>query len=239
MAAEGASPGWTFVPASETPASEALAASAPFVFSFKGSPFRTYEAPPYANSTIFKNGDIDILNGDLDATGGKVTAKNPNGTYPTTTTTFGAPIVVRGDEYVTSVDATTGGTAFTDRSNFVVGIRISHCINLEWVLTSPHEAIWESGYNPTPTPPTPHPAPPGKFTIFSAVTGKKSAPSSTISAANNVVLWLSWPASSPWVTSVGATRFVGQKGGNEEMATDQFGSGGGFSKQFAQSPNAE
>jgi hypothetical protein len=133
------------------------------VFSFKGSPFRTYEAPPYANSTIFKNGDIDILNGDLDATGGKVTAKNPNGTYPTTTITFGAPIVVRGDEYVTSVDATTGGTAFTDRSNFVVGIRISHCINLEWFLTSPHEAIWESGYNPTPTPPTPptpHPAPP-------------------------------------------------------------------------------
>lgn len=28
---------------------------------------------------------------------------------------------------------------------------------------------------------------------------------------------------------MGATRFVGQKAGNEEMATDQFGSGGGFS----------
>ena len=41
-------------------------------------------------------------------------------------------------------------------------------------------------------------------------------------------------ASSPWVTSVGATRFVGQKAGNEEMATDQFGSGGGFSAQFDQ-----
>ena len=42
------------------------------------------------------------------------------------------------------------------------------------------------------------------------------------------------PASSPWVTAVGATRFVGQKVGNEEMATDQFGSGGGFSKMFTQ-----
>ena len=33
---------------------------------------------------------------------------------------------------------------------------------------------------------------------------------------------------------MGATRFVGQKVGNAEMATDQFGSGGGFSKQFDQ-----
>merc|ERR1712037_698762 len=30
-----------------------------------------------------------------------------------------------------------------------------------------------------------------------------------------------------------------QKVGNEEMATDQFGSGGGFSKMFAQTPNAK
>ena len=44
--------------------------------------------------------------------------------------------------------------------------------------------------------------------------------------------WPSWPASSPWITSVGATRFVGQKVGSDEMATDQFGSGGGFSFQF-------
>jgi len=53
------------------------------------------------------------------------------------------------------------------------------------------------------------------------------------------VLYPSWPASSPWVTAVGATRFVGQKVGNEEMATDQFGSGGGFSKMFSQEPNAK
>lgn len=42
-------------------------------------------------------------------------------------------------------------------------------------------------------------------------------------------LYPSWPASSPWVTAVGSTRFVNQQPGGEEMATDQFGSGGGFS----------
>ena len=81
-------------------------------------------------------------------------------------------------------------------------------------------------------------------TIFSTVTGKKSSNAHTSSSPSSgknvtVVLWPSWPASSPWVTSVGATRFVGQTAGNEEMASDQFGSGGGFSKQFQQSPNAK
>jgi len=38
----------------------------------------------------------------------------------------------------------------------------------------------------------------------------------------------SWPASSAWVTAVGGTRFVGQDATQPEMATDQFGSGGGF-----------
>ena len=39
-------------------------------------------------------------------------------------------------------------------------------------------------------------------------------------------------ASSPWVTAVDATRFVDQQPGQEEMAADQFRSGGGFSKMF-------
>ncbi len=82
---------------------------------------------------------------------------------------------------------------------------------------------------------------PGNCTIFSEVTGNttsKGAISGGIGPPK-VVLWPSWPASSPWVTSVGATRFIDQKPGNEEMATDQFGSGGGFSSQFGQSPNAQ
>lgn len=51
-------------------------------------------------------------------------------------------------------------------------------------------------------------------------------------------MYPSWPASSPWVTAVGGTRFVDQTVGQPEMATDQFGSGGGFSADFGQSPDA-
>ena len=40
------------------------------------------------------------------------------------------------------------------------------------------------------------------------------------------------PASSPLVTAVDATRFVDQQPNQEDMAADQFGSGGGFSKMF-------
>ena len=52
-------------------------------------------------------------------------------------------------------------------------------------------------------------------------------------------LWPSWPASSPWVTAIGATCFVGQRVGGEEMASESFGSGGGFSTRFSQVPNAK
>merc|ERR1711920_544339 len=56
--------------------------------------------------------------------------------------------------------------------------------------------------------------------------------SSAIPSAGHVELYPAWPASSPWVTAVGSTRFVNQKVGQPEMATDQFGSGGGFSDMF-------
>jgi len=45
-------------------------------------------------------------------------------------------------------------------------------------------------------------------------------------------LYPSWPASSPWVTAVGSTRFQNQLVGQPEVATDLFGSGGGFSWLF-------
>merc|ERR1712166_559644 len=47
-------------------------------------------------------------------------------------------------------------------------------------------------------------------------------------------LYPSWPASSPWVTAGGSTRFIKQSVTQPEMATDQFGSGGGFSSDFKQ-----
>eukprot|EP00463_Aulacantha_scolymantha_P004414 TRINITY_DN5530_c0_g1_i1.p1 TRINITY_DN5530_c0_g1~~TRINITY_DN5530_c0_g1_i1.p1 ORF type:complete len:169 (+),score=19.93 TRINITY_DN5530_c0_g1_i1:453-959(+) len=52
------------------------------------------------------------------------------------------------------------------------------------------------------------------------------------SKAPDFSLWPSWPASSPWITAVGSTRFVNNAGSGPEMATDQFGSGGGFSSMF-------
>ena len=66
----------------------------------------------------------------------------------------------------------------------------------------------------------------GICTIYSSVTGRtqtnKSSTSGFAPEAKHVQLWPSWPASSPWVTAVGATRFQEQKVGNDEMATDQF-----------------
>lgn len=82
--------------------------------------------------------------------------------------------------------------------------------------------------------PPSHPV--GKCQAWSSITGTAHQPLSVSSKVDqpnaSVVLWPSWPASSPWVTSVGATRFIDQKVGNPEMASDQFGSGGGFSRMF-------
>ena len=77
------------------------------------------------------------------------------------------------------------------------------------------------------------PPPQGTCTLFSAVSGHKTSKGSTAGTPakdQNVRLWPSWPAISPWLTSVGATRFLdASKTTGDEMATDQFGSGGGFS----------
>jgi subtilase family serine protease len=63
-----------------------------------------------------------------------------------------------------------------------------------------------------------------------AVPGIPPSPPSNVSP-----LFPSWPASSPWVTAVGATRFLDDQVGNGEAAVnieDHFGSGGGFSDMF-------
>merc|ERR1712032_453743 len=76
----------------------------------------------------------------------------------------------------------------------------------------------------------------GLCTIYANVTGTSSA-HGRVSGGDVVKppplkLFNSWPSSSPWVTAVGATRFQDQIIGHPEMATDQFGSGGGFSWDF-------
>ena len=82
----------------------------------------------------------------------------------------------------------------------------------------------------------------GNCTIWKTITGTQDGKSSTSGKAAPLPpkpphppvarLWPSWPASSPYVTSVGATRFIGDVVGAEEAAVsteDHFGSGGGFS----------
>ena len=74
------------------------------------------------------------------------------------------------------------------------------------------------------------PPPTGSCTVYSAVRKvAPAAPGSTavsgILSVANISLYPSWPASSPWVTAVGATRFIHEKEGAGEMASDSFGSG--------------
>ena len=63
----------------------------------------------------------------------------------------------------------------------------------------------------------------------------KAVPNEPIGGKDN--LWPSWPAGSPWVTAVGATRFVDDRVAAlapqaAVAAEDGFGSGGGFSWNF-------
>lgn len=115
-----------------------------------------------------------------------------------------------------------------------VGQQGGHCQVFRSVTgAGPHIANATSGTNEKRVP--------GKCTIYSKVTSQTPSSGSTSSKprkTDTVKLWPSWPASSPWVTAVGATRFLEQTAGDGEMATDQFGSGGGFSAQFGQSPDA-
>jgi subtilase family serine protease len=71
--------------------------------------------------------------------------------------------------------------------------------------------------------------------VYDTVTGNSTAQGvfSALKPAHDIPrMWPSWPSTSPWVTAVGATRFSGQKIGNPEMASVDFGSGGGFSFMF-------
>eukprot|EP00038_Savillea_parva_P005936 m.160757 g.160757 ORF g.160757 m.160757 type:complete len:679 (+) comp11989_c0_seq1:185-2221(+) len=62
--------------------------------------------------------------------------------------------------------------------------------------------------------------------------GRAGKPPAPPPKPTHATLWPSWPASSPYVTSVGATRFINDVVGGPEAAVgeeDHFGSGGGFS----------
>ncbi len=81
--------------------------------------------------------------------------------------------------------------------------------------------------------------PKGTCTVFHSVNGS-STKKGVLSRPYSVLpLWASWPATSPWVTAVGATRFADEEDDRHhhhhhqalEVASSQFGSGGGFSSR--------
>jgi tripeptidyl-peptidase-1 len=83
----------------------------------------------------------------------------------------------------------------------------------------------------------------GTCVLYASVDGRPAADNTTQSHAQTgrVQLWASWPASSPWVTAVGGTRFASATAGGEsqkQAAVNQFGSGGGFSTMYKQAPDA-
>jgi hypothetical protein len=195
----------------------------------------------YSQSPFFPMRDVYSLSGDLTSSGGVIRMHNANGTIADAQITFSAPKKVSSEETVYNISASfrmsSGGkhSHFTGQALVISGN--DSPLQIEWVdpFTKNTAAVWVFGPNPPPPPPQ------GTCKVYSAVTATGKAPSSTISGGPAVTpgpalpqLYASWPAGSPWVTAVGATRFIDQKVGNGEMASDQFGSGGGFSSRFNQ-----
>jgi hypothetical protein len=215
--------GFTYTPAT------ALDASRPFALTFADSTFYTAESI----TRSFPPGDSYELDGQVTPSGGRIKVHNDNGTFADTTIDFGpgAAGATRNVTMTVSVDGRH--THYTGYANFTAG---GDCTAIVWMnaFTQQPVALWSPGARP--------PLPPGKGTckIYSDVTKTGPASPGVVSGGpvvdpSDADLFPSWPASSPWVTAVGATRFINQEPSSGEMATDQFGSGGGFSNDFNQS----
>ena len=196
--------------------------------------------------------DIHILTGTLPPAGGRIRLHSANGTFPDTTIHFGP--AQNHTKYLTHMRnmSTTlaGGKIFHGRAVFIDS-PFAHVHELQQMLWyAPRTGSALRVPSPSPPPitgfvvmgPNPGPPPPnGNCTVFrTVVSSSPSADPKAVSGGPAVTpfsfrLYPSWPASSPWVTAVGATRFVNQTVGQPEMAADQFGSGGGFSSLWNQS----
>ena len=196
-----------------------------------------------------QNDDVIELTGTINATGGQILVHSVGGTFPDTTIGFDTPTTfpMPGCKdcpriWNSDVSGTFKGTLFTGQAQLDVhhtpfGNYADLLKQIKWSASGHNDwtAYWVEG-GPPPPPPA-H----GQCTLYKTVASNTTANSTTFSAIGKpptVALWPSWPASSPWVTAVGATTFIGQHVGKDEMATDQFGSGGGFSRLFDELPNA-
>ena len=211
-------------------------------YHFKHDPFHVVES---ADPDLFPMRDVHYLNGLLTKKGGTVQLHDANGTFADTTIAFGAPYKLNKYLIYRNLTMTIQGGTVEGRATFLTAPTVE-CESLYWFNDTAAQAaargagihgslaLLRAGANPPPPPPA------GNCTFYSSVTKTAKADKSIVSggpsiAPSKVVLYPSWPASSPWVTAVGATRFCNQTIGHEEMASDQFGSGGGFSAQFNQS----
>ena len=219
--------GWMWTPAKPEVGADADKKG---VYTFDQAPFHNVLHSSDPNFPFY---EVHILNGTLSAKGGSVALYDANGTFPNTTVAFG-PAHVSSNELLRDIAMRIGGKhgeKITGRAVFSP-TKPPQCMELLW--DSPragYAGVMYNGRSPPPPPPR------GNCTIYSKITGTGPASSHQIVSSSGppkAELYPSWPASSPWVTAVGATRFVGQMVGGEEMATDAFGSGGGFSLDFDQ-----
>jgi hypothetical protein len=223
--------GWTY--------SEEAKLAAASGITFKDSPYHVVQVED--PKTGLKQRDVFLLTGKITDSTGVVMAKKTktNGESGAAVPLTFTPSYKKSGEPVLfyNVSATFGGVDMTGKAEaFGPTGQPEMMFNIIFDCGKMENCVFfERGQNPPPPPPPP---PPGYCTVYSAVTSHTATNATTFSGfakKQSIVLWASWPASSPWVTAVGATRFVGQTVGNAEMATDQFGSGGGFSSMFDQS----
>jgi subtilase family serine protease len=75
----------------------------------------------------------------------------------------------------------------------------------------------------------------GTCELYSHVSGTTAASTSVFALLRDFVrMFPSWPATSPWVTAVGGTEFIGEQPGHGEKAVSAYGSGGGFAVRAPQ-----
>ena len=215
------------------------------VVDFKATPYKFDKAPFHVELSflddVFPQRDIHILDGSIGAGEGHVKLHNANGTFDDTTIKFGPAPSKPSPVSERNITAKIMKTTYTGRATFIKLGSELQCLELNWdkpegkgFHSNDLGAILSHGPNPPPPPPE------GNCTIYKTSSGSLTPSTGALSGGPKIikssyVLYPSWPASSPWVTAVGATRFVNQTIGMAEMATDQFGSGGGFSTMWNQS----
>ena len=217
---------WTPPPGAASPSLRdyehlyAARAGAPPSASPPAPPYRfhkaTYHVGTSEDTTHFPLHDVHVLDGTLGARAGSVSMHSANGTYADTQLHFGPIEAHSGPVYHRNISATLAvsgkATTFHGRA-FFFGPPLNRCDQLLWQASGAHglpQLIAAVQYGPNPPPPPPE----GNCTIYKSIsslapaTDRRTVTGGPAISPEAYTLYPSWPASSPWVTSVGATRFA-------------------------------